>query len=164
MDVVVVLALRQGQQVGPVILPLVGEQSEILLQLLVNLFCLSVSLQMVGCSGCNLDSDHPVKLSGEFRNELRSMVRHYLLRYSVMPPDLLDEQTCGAGCRDCSEGRHEMGSFGDGVHYHHYCVVTCQVWEFGDKVHADCVPRCLGDQQGVKFSNQGLPLGLGPHA
>ena len=154
MDVVVVLELCQGQQVSPVILPLVGEQSEILLQLLVNLFRLSVSLRMVGRSGCNLDSEHPVKLSGEFRNELRSTVGHYLPRYSVMPPDLLDKQMCSAGCRDCIEGRHEMGSFGDGVHYHHYCIVTCRVREFGDKVHADCVPWCLGDWQGVELSNR----------
>ena len=122
---VVVLELCQGQQVGPVILPLVGEQSEILLQLLVNPFCLSVSLWMVGRSGCNLDSEHQVNLSGEFHNELWSTVRYYLLRYSMMPPDLLDEQMHGTSCGDCSEGRHKMGSFGDGVHYHHYCVVAC---------------------------------------
>ena len=80
---VVILELCQRQQVGPVILSLVGEQSEILLQLLVNPFCLSVSLQMVGHGGCNLDSEHPVKLSGEFCNELWSAVGHYLPRYPV---------------------------------------------------------------------------------
>ena len=46
-DVVIVLELRQREEVIPVILSLINEELEKLFQFLVNPFCLSVSLRMV---------------------------------------------------------------------------------------------------------------------
>jgi hypothetical protein len=51
MDVIVVLKLSQGEEIDPVILPLVHEDPEVLFQLLVNSFGLPVTLRMVGRSG-----------------------------------------------------------------------------------------------------------------
>ena len=49
--VVVVLELCQWKQLAPVILPLVDEEVELLLQLLVDPFHLPITLWMVGYSG-----------------------------------------------------------------------------------------------------------------
>ena len=49
MDVVVVLEFRERNQVRPVILPLVDEESEVLFQFLIYLFRLSVTLWVIGC-------------------------------------------------------------------------------------------------------------------
>jgi len=49
---IVVLELRHGQQIVPIILPLVHEEPEVLVQLLVDMLHLSVSLGMPGCRRC----------------------------------------------------------------------------------------------------------------
>ena len=52
MHMVVVLEFSQWEQLIPVILPLVYEESEVLLQLLVDSFHLSITLWMVSSSSC----------------------------------------------------------------------------------------------------------------
>ena len=49
---VVVLEFGQWEQLVPVILPLIYKESEILLQLLVDLLHLSITLWMISCGGC----------------------------------------------------------------------------------------------------------------
>jgi len=46
---IVVLELRHGQQVIPIILPLVHEEPEVLVQLLIDTLRLFVSLGVPGC-------------------------------------------------------------------------------------------------------------------
>jgi len=57
-NLVVVLEFRKRQEPHPIILSLVGEESEILFQFLVDLFLLSISLWVVGCGGCQLNSSN----------------------------------------------------------------------------------------------------------
>ena len=71
---VVVLEFRERKEVFPVVLSLVDEQPEVLFQLLVDTFRLSVTLRVVGRSGCYLDSEYTVQLSSEFRYELWTSV------------------------------------------------------------------------------------------
>ena len=52
MNLVVILEFRKWQKPHPIILSLVGEESEILFQFLVDLFRLSISLRVVGNGGC----------------------------------------------------------------------------------------------------------------
>ena len=47
--IVVVLEFYHGQQVIPVILLLVDKQAQVLIELLINTLCLSISLQMPDC-------------------------------------------------------------------------------------------------------------------
>ena len=56
MNLVVVLEFRERQEPHPIVLSLVGEELEILFQFLVDLFCLSISLRLVGGGGCQLNS------------------------------------------------------------------------------------------------------------
>jgi len=56
MNLVVVLEFCERQKPHPIILSLVGEESKILFQFLVDPFCLSISLWMVGGGGCQLNS------------------------------------------------------------------------------------------------------------
>jgi len=56
-NLVVVLEFRESQEPHPIILSLVGEESEILFQFLVDPFRLSISLWVVGGGGCQLNSE-----------------------------------------------------------------------------------------------------------
>jgi len=65
MNLVVILEFCKWQQPHPIIFSLVGEESEILLQFLVDLFRLSISLRVVGCGGCQPNSEQPVEFPGK---------------------------------------------------------------------------------------------------
>ena len=56
-NLVVVLEFHERQEPHPIILSLVGEESEILFQFLVDPFRLSISLWVVGGGGCQLNSE-----------------------------------------------------------------------------------------------------------
>jgi hypothetical protein len=73
-NVVVVLKLGKGQQIYPVILPLANEQLKVLFKFLVDAFGLSISLRVIGCSGCNLDAEQPIEFPSELGYKLRPSV------------------------------------------------------------------------------------------
>ena len=54
-DVVVVGKLSEQKKGMPVVLSLSNKDPQVLFQLLVNLFGLSIHLRVVGCGGCTLD-------------------------------------------------------------------------------------------------------------
>jgi len=56
-NLVVVLELREWQEPHPIVSSLVGEESEILFQFLVDPFRLAISLWVVGGGGCQLNSE-----------------------------------------------------------------------------------------------------------
>ena len=62
MDVVVILEFRQREEVRPVILSLVDEYPKVLLQFLIDLFCLSITLWVIGGGGRNLNPKYTVQL------------------------------------------------------------------------------------------------------
>ena len=55
-NLVVVLEFREWQEPHPIMLSLVGEESEILFQFLVDPFHLSITPRVVGSDGCQLNS------------------------------------------------------------------------------------------------------------
>ena len=52
MDMIVVCKLSEQEEFVPIILVLIDKKSEVLFQLLVDVFSLTISLQVVGCGGC----------------------------------------------------------------------------------------------------------------
>ena len=124
MDVVVVLEFRQGEEVRPVILPLIDEYLKVLLQFLIDPFRLSIPLRMIGFGGRYLNPKHAVQFPSELCYELRSLVGDYFTGYAMELPNMLDEQSGRACCQQSGECRYEVGSFGKGVHYHHYSIVA----------------------------------------
>jgi len=84
MNLVVVLKFHKWQEPDPVILFLVGEELEILFQFLVDLFHLPVSLKVVGCGGCQLNSKEPVEFLGEFCHKLGTSIQDDFLRKTVI--------------------------------------------------------------------------------
>ena len=124
MDVVVILEFRQGEKVRPVILSLINEYPKVLLQFLIDPFRLSIPLRMIGCGGRYLNPEHAVQFLSELCYELRSSVGDYFAGYAMEFPNVLDEQSGHACCRQSGECRYEVGSVGKGVHYHHYSIVA----------------------------------------
>ena len=88
---IVVRELCQQKQFVPVILPLVDKEAEILFQLLVDLLCLSITLQMVGRSGSQPYAEEAVELSRQLRYELQTSVGNNLFWKSMQLPDLHEE-------------------------------------------------------------------------
>jgi hypothetical protein len=56
-NVVVVLEFGEGEEIYPVILSLTDEKPKVLLEFLIDAFRLSISLRVVGCSGCDLNTE-----------------------------------------------------------------------------------------------------------
>jgi len=85
-EAVVILEFHKWQQPHPIILSLVGEESEILFQFLVDPFRLSVPLRVVCRGGCQLNSEQPVEFPGEFCYKLGTSIRDDFPRETVMFP------------------------------------------------------------------------------
>lgn len=124
-DVVIVLEFCEWEEVCPVVLPLVDEDLEVLLQLLVDSFSLAITLWVVGSGGGELNPKHSVEFPSEFGYKLWSAVRYDLARESMVFPDMLKEEASSSSSRDSGERGYEVGSLGDRVHYHHHCVIAC---------------------------------------
>ena len=114
---IIVLEFSKGEKVSPVILTLIDKYPQVLLQLLIDPFCLAVSLRMVSSSRSQLDAKNPIELSGEFRYELRSTVRHDLPRKSMVFPNMLDEEARSACRCDSGECGCKMCPFCYRVHH-----------------------------------------------
>ena len=69
---VVVLKFSQRKEVSSVILSFVDEDAKIPFQLLVDPFCLAVSLGVICSCGSQFDTKHLVELPGELGYKLRS--------------------------------------------------------------------------------------------
>ena len=124
MDVVVILEFRQGEEVHPVILSLIDKYPKVLLQFLIDPLHLSIPLWVIGHGGHYLNPKHTVQFPSELCYELRSSVGDYFAGYAMEFPNVLDKQSGHACCRQSGECRYEVGSFGKGVHYHHYSIVA----------------------------------------
>ena len=86
---VIVLELRHWKEFIPVILTLIYKDSEILLQLLVDMLCLSVCLWVVSCSRRQCDTKQPVQLPGELRHKLRTSIGDNAVWESMQFPNIV---------------------------------------------------------------------------
>src|SRR6202789_3024080 len=116
---------------------------------------------MVGGSGSDFDTEHPVEFPCELRHKLRSSVGDDPSGESVELPDVLDEEAGGSGSRDGDEGRYDMRCFSHGINNHHYGVMSGGLRKFDDEVHAYSVPWSVGDREGTELSDGLVPLGFG---
>ena len=108
MNLVVVLEFREWQEPHPIILSLIGEKTEILFRFLIDPFCLSISLRVVGRGGCQLNSEQPVEFPGEFRYKLGTSIGDNVPRETMIFPHVVEEKVCGSGGRDHSDCGNEM--------------------------------------------------------
>ena len=76
---IIILELREREEVIPVVLPLINKETEELLQFLINSFRLSISLGVVRSSSCQLNSEKSVQVLCKLRYELGASVRYYSL-------------------------------------------------------------------------------------
>ena len=88
---IVVLELHQWKQLIPVVLPLIDKEVDIFLQLLVDLLCLPVTLQMVGHSGSQLYAKEVIELLHQLHYELQTLVGNDLFWKSMQLPDVCKE-------------------------------------------------------------------------
>ena len=87
---VVVGKLGKWEEGMPVVLSLSDKDPQILFQLLVNSFGLSVCLRVVGCGGCALNPEQPVQFLHEHGDKLRSSVGYNLSQEAVELPDVAE--------------------------------------------------------------------------
>ena len=76
---IIILELREREEVIPVVLPLINKETEELLQFLINLFRLSISLGVVRGSSCQLNSKKSVQLLCKLHYKLGTSVQYYSL-------------------------------------------------------------------------------------
>jgi hypothetical protein len=73
-DMVIVLEFCHGQEVCPVVLPLVYEESDVLFQLLVNTFRLAIRLRVISGRESRFDINEPIEFFGELCRELGTSI------------------------------------------------------------------------------------------
>jgi len=121
--VVIVGELCQGEECVPVVLSFSDEDPQILLQFLVDSFCLTIGLQVVGGRRCGFNSQQLVQLFHEGSDELRSAVGHNLLQEAMEFPDVPKVEVCHSGGGDFGNRFDEVGTFACGVNSHHDGVI-----------------------------------------
>ena len=77
MDVIIILEFCEGEEIVPIILPLIDEKVEELFEFLINPLCLSVFLRMVCSGGCQLNSEELVQFPCKFHHKLGASIRYY---------------------------------------------------------------------------------------
>src|SRR5882762_2554677 len=97
---IIVCELCHGQPIDPVRLLMVYKEPKVLLDLLIDPFCLAVCLRMEGSRCGHLDSQELIDFSHNFGGELGSLIRKNLLRQSVEFPNIISEQSSYSFCRD----------------------------------------------------------------
>ena len=118
MNVIVVLEFRKGEEIVPVILSLINKKPQVLLQFLIDSFCLSISLGMVCGSGSQLNSKESVQFLCEFRHKLGSPIGHNSPRQSMVFPYVLKVELGSSGSSQGSDRAHKVTTLGDGVNYY----------------------------------------------
>ena len=121
---VIVLEFCQWKEVYPVVLLLIDKDPEVLFQLLVHSFCLSITLRMVSSGGSQMDSKHAVQFFGELSHKLWTSVRDNLTGESMVSPDMLNKEAGSSSCCNHSECGYEMSSLSDRIHDHHDSVMS----------------------------------------
>ncbi|KAG5734180.1 hypothetical protein E4T56_gene1367 [Termitomyces sp. T112] len=139
-NMVVVLKFGIMEEFIPVILALVAEDMEILLQLLVYMFCLAVGLCVVGSSGVELHSKQSVELPGELCHKLWSPVQDVGVGEAIKLPDIPPIQLCGAHGRAGGVSWNEVHSLAIQVYYHHDHIVTMGIGELYNEVYRCYAP------------------------
>jgi hypothetical protein len=77
---------------------------------------------------------------------------------------MLDKEPGSPSSCDGGKGGDKVSSFGDGVHYYHYCIVTRGLWQFYYEIDANGIPRCVRNRERMEFSYWEVPLGFRPEA
>ena len=71
---IIVLEFCEGEEIVPIILPLIDKKVEELFELLINCFRLSVSLRMVCSGGCQFNSKESVQFPCKFHDKLGTSI------------------------------------------------------------------------------------------
>ncbi|KNZ75600.1 hypothetical protein J132_02542 [Termitomyces sp. J132] len=147
-NMVVVLELSIGEEFISVILVLVAEEVEVLLQLLIYAFGLTIGLWVVGGGGVELHAKQLVELPSELCHKLWSPIRDIGIGEAVELPDVPPVQVCsthGAG----SVGWNEVHSLAVQVYHHYDHIVTVGIGELYNKVYRSHTPLFCGHMQWV---------------
>src|SRR3981189_1367486 len=121
---IIVLEFAESEELLPIVLPLVHEESEKLLQLLVDTFGLAICLRVISGRGRQLYAYEAIELVGEVRDELGSAIRNHDARGTVVLPDLAKEKASRSYCGDGGVRCDEVHALRDAIHDVHNCVVA----------------------------------------
>jgi len=123
-DMVVVGELRQGEECVPIVLSFSNKDLQVLFQFLVDPFCLSVGLWVVGGRHRGFNSQQSVQLLHEGSNKLWPAVGHNLPQEAMELPDVPEVEVCCSSGSDCGDHFNEVGAFAYGVDSYHDGVVS----------------------------------------
>src|SRR3979490_3034898 len=141
---IIVLEFAESEELLPIVLPLVHEESKELLQLLVNPFGLAICLWVICGRGCQLYTDEAIELAGEVSYKLRATVRDYDAWGTMVLPALAKEKASRSYCCDGGVRCDKVRALRDTVDDVHNCVVAVGARELDNKVDTDRVPGCVG--------------------
>jgi hypothetical protein len=97
----VVCELGKRKPLNSIILSIIAEHLKILLKLLVEPFCLAISLRMVYSAHCGLDTKSLKGVLTDLASKLRAPVRDELLHNTGMQKHLADKEVACFHAGDC---------------------------------------------------------------
>ena len=140
MNLVVVGKLGDAEPVEPVVLVMVDEETEVLFQLLVDPFRLSIGLRVVRRGGVVLDAQELVKVRHEVRLKLGSSIVDDLGGNAVELEHVVTKQLGHAFSREGGVRGNRVHLLGEAVHNHADGVVAGGDRERSDEIEGDGVP------------------------
>jgi hypothetical protein len=108
---IVVCEFGQWKEFGPVVLLVVTVDPKYLFEGLVRSFGLTIAFGVIARSEVELHVEERCEGTKEVSHELRSTVRGYMLRYSVLGEDMFDEEPSQLGGVDLGCRRDEQCHF-----------------------------------------------------
>jgi hypothetical protein len=161
-DIVVVHKLSVQQELVPVILFVVCEDSDELLELLFDALCLANGLQVVSGRCCRLYTNEALQLRDEIGHKLLFAVGDVHPRGSVVP--VLEIELSGYNNSETSMALVEVGPLTENINHNHHSVEPVCGQKLHHEVHRDSVPAFLWNFRRVKLTVGQLLKCLGPVA
>ena len=151
----------EGEPEQPVSLSVVDEHSEIVLDFLIDLFCLSICLRMVRGARRSFYVELLVQIFNEHGYEDGSAVRNDFSGYAVHADDVLDKQVRPSFRIERIRGRDRNNVFGLHVYYYKDGIMSMCLREVRDHVYRDVFPVPGWNRVGVKRHGVCLSVDFG---
>ncbi|KAF8238794.1 hypothetical protein L208DRAFT_1240876, partial [Tricholoma matsutake] len=140
MDMIVVSELSQGKEIVPIILAFIDEDTDVLLQLLVDSFGLAISLWVISGRSEEFDTQKSVQLTSELC---------YQLRATVGKKDMVKIEVGGTQGTDSGVSGNEVSTFPCGINCAHHRIKPVRLWQLHHKVDTDNIPTTFWDGERV---------------
>ena len=116
---------------------MIDKHSEVLLNLHVDPFSLTICLRMESCGRSDFDAKKTIELLSEGLDKLSTPITDDLIRQTMVPPNMVPEKSGILQCSDFLGGGGNVDPLGDSVHSNPDRVKAIALGKSSNEVHSD---------------------------